>query len=319
MNYKTLSLLPLLLFVSMASCALAESPVTPANCQIGVYDFPGEAVFPEGIAYDASRGVIYTGSAIDGTLFEVDLKTGEMTIIAAGGEEDRHAANGMKVDRQGRLWIAGGHTGKLFLYSPDDRKLLATISTSATEPAFINDVAIAPNDDVFFTDSFRSLIFKANSSMDGEIEPWLDYSDSVIPMIDGFNLNGIVVTEDGQYLLVVHTSKGGLFRIGTGDGEVAQVDLAGLSLVGGDGLLLNGNVLHVALNRSNQIVQIELSDNFLSGHLQGFVQGSFSFPTTIAKSDDTLFVVNSQINQQDSGATLPFTLHQVSLESHCIN
>ncbi len=47
--------------------------------------------------------------------------------------------------------------------------------------------------------------------------------------------NGIVVTPDGRYLLVVHFSDGILFRVRLSDKQVSEVDLGGYRLISGDG------------------------------------------------------------------------------------
>lgn len=54
---------------------------------------------------------------------------------------------------------------------------------------------------------------------------WLDLSGTPIEHQDGFDRNGIVVTEDGRYLIVTHSSTEQLFRIDTQSRQIREIDL----------------------------------------------------------------------------------------------
>jgi hypothetical protein len=104
-------------------------------------------------------------------------------------------------------------------------------------------------------------------------------------------------------------SPAGPVRIDTGNKDVVKVDLGDGALVGGDGLLLDGNTLYVVLNRFARIVAVELSDDMASGEVgEGITDESFRFPTTIARAGDTFLVVISQIDQREGTPDLPFTV-----------
>jgi sugar lactone lactonase YvrE len=310
---------PLVAILAIASCSDGNS-VPPADSSLPTsFHIPGEAVFPEGIAYNDRTGKFYTGSTQDGTLFEGDLATGEVTVFSEGGSDGRIAATGMKIDKKGRLWVAGAMTGQMFVYDTGDGNLIASYQTPAADVTFINDVALAPNGDAYFTDSFRPYLFRISGTAGGTVDPWLDFTGTALEYEQGFNLNGIAFTGDGHYMFVVHSGNGGLFRIDSGTKEVIEVDLGAGALVGGDGLLLDGNTLYVVLNSSAKIVPVTLSDDFSEGEVgEGMTDESFQFPTTIAKVDDTFLVVISQINKREETPELPFTVMRIPLikESH---
>jgi len=143
-----------LIFMSLALSAglLAALPVSAAPSEKSrptSYILPGDQVFPEGIAYQNSTGNFFVSSTTDGTIFRGDLDHATTNVFLPGGADGRTTAVGLKVDHKnkGRLFIAGGGLGKVFVYNTADGKLLASFSNNVT-PTFINDVAIAPDGSV---------------------------------------------------------------------------------------------------------------------------------------------------------------------------
>jgi hypothetical protein len=96
------------------------------------YDLPGEEVFPEGVAYNSASGKFYVGSTTDGTIYEGDVASGDVTVFSEGGADGRSTAIGMKVDNRGYLWVSGGGTGQMFVYDTADGSLVATYTTPDT-------------------------------------------------------------------------------------------------------------------------------------------------------------------------------------------
>ncbi len=69
-------------------------------------------------------------------------------------------------------------------------------------------------------------------------------------------------------------------------------------------------------NQQALIVPVELSEDFASGTVgKGFTTSSLAYPTTIAKHDDRLLVVNSQSDRRRSGEDpeLPFTVSEIEV------
>ncbi|HEV2930972.1 MAG TPA: hypothetical protein VGW74_20005, partial [Propionibacteriaceae bacterium] len=74
---------------------------------------------PEGIA--AGRGSsLYVGSIPTGAIWTADARTGEGEVLVEGREG--RAAIGIKVDKRNRLFVAGGPTGKAFVYDGRHRR-----------------------------------------------------------------------------------------------------------------------------------------------------------------------------------------------------
>jgi sugar lactone lactonase YvrE len=282
------------------------------------YVLPGEQVFPEGVAYQSDTGDFYVGSTTDGTVFRGNVEGGpkEAEVFLEPESDGRTTAIGMEVDEEGRLFIAGGDTGRIFVYDTESADLVRRLDTPDAESTFLNDVAVTPDGDVYLTDSMRPVLFRVTSTADGvsEAEPWLNFEGTPAEYEEGFNLNGIDATDDGRYLVAVQSNTGELFRIDTESKEVVEINLGGETLTNGDGLLLDGRTVYVVRNEQELIVPVELSGEYISGEVgEPFTDPSFAFPTTLAKTDGRLLVVNSQFDKQEGEPELPFTVSSVEV------
>lgn len=283
--------------------------------QAVTYTLPGSAVFPEGIAYDDATGDFYVGSTRDGAIYRgnVQREGGELDLFLEPNLSEREGVTGMKVDAQGRLFIAGRRTGQAFVYDTSSGDLIATLETPTAPNTLINDVTLT-DAAAYFTDSFRPVLFRASLTADsvGEMEAWLEFNDTPITYQNGFNLNGIAATEDERYLFTVQFNTGELYRIDTQTKEVVQVDLGSERLTTGDGLELNGQTLYAVRESPAEIVVIDLSEDFSSGEVrERITDPSLDFPTTLALAGERLLVVNSQLDT--SSPELPFTVSSLPI------
>ena len=70
--------------------------------------------------------------------------------------------------------------------------------------------------------------------------------------------------------------------------------------------------------RDGQITRVELSPDYARGTVgASFSDPSFTDPTTLARFDGCLLVVNSQFSQQQGQPELPFTVSSVLIPDHC--
>ena len=282
------------------------------------YVLPGEQVFPEGVAYRSDTGDFYVGSTTDGTVFRGNVEGGskEAEVFLEPESDGRTTAIGMEVDEEGRLYIAGGDTGRIFVYDTESADQIRRLDTPDAEATFLNDVAVTPDGDAYFTDSMRPVLFRVTSTGDGvgDAEPWLNFEGTPAEYEEGFNFNGIDATEDGRYLVAVQSNTGELFRIDTESKEVVEINLEGETLANGDGLLLDGRTVYVVRNEQGLIVPVKLSGEYISGEVgEPFTDPSFAFPTTIAKTNGRLLVVNSQFDKREGEPELPFTVSSVEV------
>jgi hypothetical protein len=273
--------------------------VLAAACVIGAVALAGkgpekialpDGYRPEGIAAGMGRSV-YVGSIPTGRVLEIDTKTG--TSREAVPARDGHAAIGLKYDgREDRLFVSGGPTGKAFVYDADSGEELAAFQlTPAGQPTFINDVVLT-GDVAYFTDSLQPVIYAVERDLSG----FTPIALSGFPMTAGNNLNGIEAARNGRILLAVQSSEGVLWRIDPATGSHAAVDLHGVELTNGDGLLLIRNrTLLVVQNRLNQIAVVELDKGFGSGRVvRTITHPDFDVPTTVARKRGNLFLPNAR-------------------------
>ena len=213
-------------------------PVDDNAANIGTgrqFSMPGDNVYPEGVSYDPSTGNFYVGATADGTLFVGNVNgSDEMTVFSAAAVDGRTTAVGTKIDSDGNLWVAGGATGQIFVYDTADASLIA--SFTAPNAGFINDMAIT-DDGVYFTDSWNPILWRVTDLAQAEAEAWLDFTGTAINYVDGLNLNGIVATEDGSTLIVVHSDEGELYRIDVATQAVSRIDTGTIPLTFGDGMV----------------------------------------------------------------------------------
>jgi Cu-Zn family superoxide dismutase len=224
----------------------------------------------------------------------------------------------LKVDRRGRLFVAGGDTGLIFVYNVRDGELLARLDTGTAPATFINDVVVTGGGDAYFTDSVNPVLYKVSDNAQGQLvlERFVDFTATVLAYQPGFNANGIVTTGDGKYLIVIQSNTGKLFRISTATRKVMEIEVRGGGLRAGDGLVLSRRKLYVVRNRQGLIATVQLTRRYASGRVMSGVRDeSFRFPTTAALARGRLLVVNSQFDKYGRGLIpeLPFTVSSVAV------
>lgn len=260
---------------------------------------------PEGIA--AGRGTsLYVGSIPTGAVWKGDARTGQGDVLVP--PQEGRSAIGIKVDRRNRLFVAGGATGRAFVYDAATGADLASyqLAPAGTAVTFVNDVVVTSKA-AFFTDSRNQQLYVLPLGRHGALPDQeevrvlpltgeLEYT----PATTDVDLNGIVAARGGRVLLAVQSSTGKLFRINPRTGTTREVDLGGAVLTNGDGLLLAGRVLFVVQNRLNQIAVVKLSGSLDRGRLVAeLTDPDFDVPTTIAFQAGRLYAVNARFGTTD--------------------
>ena len=248
---------------------------------------------PEGIAI--SNGKLYVGSIPSGRVFSADLATGAGAVLVP--EKAGRSTIGLKVDGRGRIFVAGGQTGKAFVYDATTGADLAEYTLTQVTPTFINDV-ILTSDSAWFTDSNNQALYRvaipADGSLGGQeaVSP-LALSGDFQNQAGATNLNGIAFT--GTKLIVVQTNTGFLFSIDPASGVTKKIDLGAETVANGDGILLEGQTLFVVQNRLNKIAVVDLAPDLSTGTLRTPLTSTlFDVPTTMAASDGSFYLVNAR-------------------------
>lgn len=285
-----------LLWIVVALIAALVSPVTASAAA-----FPDEIPLPDGWlpeGIDIGPGhLLYSGSRANGAVYRADLRTGEGEVFVEGAAG--RVAVGLKFDeRCDVLVVAGGNTGQGYIYDGDTGELVQLYQFTTGVPTFINDVVVT-NDAAYFTNSSQPELYRVDFS-DCDFTGDFD----VIPLsgewdqVTGFNANGLVASQNGKYLIVVNSTTGNLYRVDPETGNTVQVDLGAEGVVTqGDGLALRGKTLYVVRNRSNEIVAIQMNNDWTEGTVEERItQSNFDVPTTIVFFGDALYAVNARFN-----------------------
>lgn len=294
---------------------------------------------PEGVAFDKRSGRFFVSRTGTGAIFSGTLDTAALSPFIAGGTPGAGPlATGLKV-RKGLLYVAGATTGQVRIYNLAAPAAAPVVFN--TGGAFINDLDLTENGDVYATDSQKQAIYKIDAAAVKAGGPatavqTIDVSAG-IPAAPGFNLNGIVASHDGDSLIVVQSNTGKLFRISFGNDrgddhhgdhgdhakarktqaapaapKIEEIDLRGADVKGGDGLLQDrGRLLVVRgstpTNANGAIDVVKLSRHGTRGRIESEVTDpSFAGPSTIARARNRLLVVNA--NFAAPAGTAQFTV-----------
>ena len=294
---------------TLATLLLASVAFSVAQVPAGTteYALPGEGVFPEGVAYHASSESAYVTGAASGGLYRIHLASEETETVLEPSTRPPFGMLGLAAHGDD-LWIAGGNQGDVLRLNIATGEIEATYPTPAAEATLINDLVVAPDGDVYVTDSNRPVLFRIPAG-GSDVESWLDLDGSPITYGEGINLNGIDVTDDGAYLIVVHMGEGALYRIDIDTKEIVHVDLGDGAVPGGDGLVLDGTTLYVVQNGPDVVSVVELSDDFASGTVTDtLAEGRLSSAATGALVGTDLLVTNAQFAAMEDEPDLPFTV-----------
>ncbi|OIJ96351.1 SMP-30/gluconolactonase/LRE family protein [Streptomyces monashensis] len=277
----------------------------------------GANAFPESIA--AGSRYIYTGSIDDGTIYRGRVGSRTLEPFLPAGQDGRTQATGIKITGN-RLLIAGAFTGRFFVYT-DAGKLVARYTVPGTgESTLVNDAAVAPNGDVYVTDSFRSVVYRipaaqVNAPATGThrtLQVAYHLPDYVAGQSNG---NGITTSPDGTSLIIGYWYSGALYRLTLATGEVHKI--AAPPLTSADGIARRGNTLYIARSVNNEIATLRLSDD----DTRATLDSERTYPgadttTAVALSGDQLLVSNSQMDTYLYGDPLTspvFTLESLPL------
>lgn len=312
MRHRPTAILVLLLATAFATAQIADDRTS--------YPLPGEGTFPEGVAFAPDLGAFFVTGAGSGAIYRVDLATGDATTVLEPGLRDGFTTIGLAVDGT-TLWVAGGSRGEVLRFDGIDAASFdaaagptRTYASAPAEATFFNDLVVAPDGTVYVTDSNRPALFHIAPDAD-EATPFIEFAGTPFAYVEGFNANGIAITEDSGALLVVQANTGRLFRIDVAGGAVTQVDLGGVTVPGGDGLVLDGTTLYVVQNGADQVAVFELSDDFTRGtRTRVLTDDRLSSAATAALVGDRLLVTNAQFAAMQTGATLPFEVLVVPID-----
>jgi len=303
---RRLAALPILVAFALTNGAPANADSEPDDGSTFPRSIALPAGFqPEGIAIAPIEALAYFGSRVEGSIYRVNLRTGEGSILTVGPGT---GSNGLKIDPFQRLFVAGAAAGNARIIDLRTGAILQSYQLATTANTFVNDLILAWGA-AWFTDSSTPVLYKIPLfGRDGGLPTQDDVErlplSGDIVFGPGVNSNGITTTPDERSLLVVQSNTGGLFRVDPATGVARAVDLGGELLPGGDGLLREGHTLFAVQNRSNLVAKIELDDQGATGTvIERVTDPLLDVPATVAAFGNRLYMPNARFTTAPTPTT----------------
>ena len=311
-----------LLFYMAGTAASAQSPKVLTT-------FSEPDLIPEGIAIDNKTGNIYISSINKHKIIIID-SSGNYKNFIAPNQDGFKEGLGLKIDEQRRwLWaLSVFREGKIFhsaayAFDLNSGKTMQQYHIQDTLPHLFNDLAIAPDGNIFITDTYFTAVYKLNPVAEKLAlfiqSPLLRYP------------NGLDFGHDKLYIA---TYRNGIVSLDTTTKEIIKI--RGVSdttiALGLDGLVFYNNSLIGIYNTGNPsskncVIQYKLSanGNEVFGETM-FDQGNslFADPTTAALYNNELYVIaNSHLDAFNANNTsttgIENTLRPLTLTIYKLN
>ncbi|MEM9865660.1 MAG: SMP-30/gluconolactonase/LRE family protein [Myxococcota bacterium] len=301
------------LLLALIACGDSDAPL------LADYPLVGDALHPEGIAFDGAERRFLFGSLTEGTVFALDA-SGEQRVFA-DAPADAGASFGLAVDDARRaLWICTQPVGEgadsIRRYDLDTAQLRAVFALSdAAEGAQCNDLVASRSGDVFITDPAAPRIYR----IAGDVLSVFVEDERLAPTIAGLGTNGIALSEDEATLFVAYFSPAQIFAVPVqAPSELAPLSFsgdafAGISVLSGpDGLVVDGNVLIAVFD--DAVLRITLDASGAAGVVASVPLNGLTGLSTAAIAEGELYVSKSEVFAQVLGQApeLPFRVVQIA-------
>jgi len=283
------ALIPSTSFASGAVAETATGPASAAGRPTKVFSLP-DGWAPEGIETSPS-GFAYVSNRVSGSIFKLNLFTGFGSVLFTGPGT---SSLGLKLDRRGRLFVAGGAAGNARVVDARTGALLASY-TLATGASFVNDVILTDRA-AYFTYSTNPVLYKLALGRHGSLpSAAVTIPLSGVAYTAGINVNGIATGLHHGELLIVQSNTGLLFSVDAATGTATALDLGGELVTFGDGILRIGHTLYVVRNQANEVAVVRLRRG--GGEIvDRRTDPAFDIPTTVAAFGGRLWLPNARFS-----------------------
>lgn len=272
-------------------------------------------LYPEGLVYDKKSEAFFTTSVTQGKIVKV-TKDGKLTVFA--DDKDLISTIGLEIDSQrNRLIVCNSDPGASYKSTEASRGKLAAVvfynletgkrekyidlTTIAPQGGHMaNDVTLDEKGTYYITDSFSPIIYKVNSEGKASIL----INDKRLEAPAGtFGLNGLTYHPDG-YLIAAIYNGGKLFKIPINNpSNLKEIELGAKPFPTIDGvLLLDSKTIAIACNNlggadfPSAVYEISSDDNWETARTTGSFLTGDTFPTTLTKAEEDLFVVYAKLH-----------------------
>jgi hypothetical protein len=246
-------------FAEVAATLRANgAPQAPAEVFV---TFEDNRLSPEGIAWDAQTGDLFTGSFLLRKIVRIS-PAGEVSGFGTSASDGLGAVLGMWVDAPRReLWAVAGsdsmeemtHPAELVRYNVETGELVGRYpAPNDGRTLLVNDVVVTPDGTAWLTESLVGGLYRVPPGGE-EMELFVE--------LPGFGFaNGIAASGDGRTIYVGHAE--GLSAIDSETGAIESVEPPdGLTLVSADGLSWADSGLVLVQNQpslNERVIRVEL-------------------------------------------------------------
>ncbi|HJQ38829.1 MAG TPA: SMP-30/gluconolactonase/LRE family protein [Thermoanaerobaculia bacterium] len=265
---------------------------------------------PEGIACDTRSGTLYVSSVRKKKIVRV-TPNGQTKDLVTEGQDGLLGVLGMKLDRTEKtIWVAGSdeesaHSG-LFRFDLKTGKLVEKQMLPETERHLLNDLDVAPNGDVYATDTFAGTVYRFHDGQREEFFKNLPGANGIAFSGDGTRL---YVASSGRGIAVIDMKTKALTIVRVPE-KAATVGVDGLywykdSLIAIQNVLGRDRVMRYFLSDPTSIARAEIID---SQH------PLFDEPTTGAICRGAFYYfANTQLGRTDLAALKPIVILKTPL------
>lgn len=280
-----------------------------------VLQLADSTLWPEAADFDARSRTWYIGSVRRGRVMRID-SAGGATELTLSDSLRPSAVLGVRVDAaRGALWVTTSGIPQTEGFQPGDSSLAALIRIDlasgrvsrrwdfpvARKGHTLGDLTIAPNGDVYVTDSNHPVLYRLRASGDT-----IDAITS--PLF--YSLQGVAATPDDRTLYIADYSHG-ILRLDIASGTITRLgDPPRFTTLGCDGLAWYRGSLIAVQNgvAPARVVRFQLSDDgkaITAGEVLDRNTAFADEPTigTIV-GDEFVYVANSQWEKHDDAGQL---------------
>lgn len=277
-------------------------------------------LYPEGLVYDSKTQTFYTTSVAQGKIVKV-TKDGKVTVFAE--DEDLVSTIGLEIDvERSRLVVCNSDPGAsrkssdatkgklaaVVFYNLKSGKREKYIDLAAIAPDgghLANDLTIDNNGNLYITDSFSPIIYKVSSK--GKATIFVNDQRLAAPA-GTFGLNGLAYHPEGFIIAAIYNG-GKLFKIPLNNpSDIKEIALGDKPFPTIDGvLLLDNNTIALACNNlsgadfPSAVYKLVSEDNWISANTTEVFETGNTFPTTLTKAGNDLFVVYAKLQMLFGG------------------
>lgn len=197
--------------------------------------------FTEGPATDVDGHVFFTDQP-ENKIYIYNSETDSISLF----HESAERANGLYFDKEGHLLVCADEFGKLMSIHQDRRFTVLAQNFEGKQFNGPNDLWIAPNGGIYFTDPYYQRTWWKRTKPDLETEAvyYISSTGKVSKVVDDLiKPNGIIGTNDGKFLYVADIGASKTYRFNiSADGSLTKKTL--FCNEGSDGMTIDnqGNI-----------------------------------------------------------------------------